>query len=77
LALHSNLSVNSCTTIFVKAAQASEEGLKARALKYMMDRFGAVVKSEGFKTLLMSSGGGVGDLNELWECIPKDTFLHL
>ncbi|KAI9326930.1 hypothetical protein DFJ73DRAFT_632322, partial [Zopfochytrium polystomum] len=49
--LHRDLSVRSAIRTYVAAHRAGERGLKARALRFCLDRFGAVARTAGFRWL--------------------------
>ncbi|KAJ3311740.1 hypothetical protein HDU76_003040 [Blyttiomyces sp. JEL0837] len=76
--LHRELSIDTAAVAFAKAHAAGERGLKARAFRFVLDHFGAVARTEGFRRLMRGGSvenGGLGDgcegaQEELWDCVP-------
>ncbi|KAJ1562939.1 hypothetical protein HK405_005618 [Cladochytrium tenue] len=87
--LHASLSVRTAVRTYVAAHRAADRGLRARALRFCLERFGAVTRTAGFRWLLRAAAstsatdsaaaadpaGLASALQDLWNCVPPDASL--
>ncbi|KAJ3300167.1 hypothetical protein HK104_003777 [Borealophlyctis nickersoniae] len=67
--LHQGLGVENVARVFARACVAQEMGLKARAFAMILERFGAVVGTKGFRDL------NGEQLVEIWNQVPAEAKL--
>ncbi|KND02038.1 uncharacterized protein SPPG_02542 [Spizellomyces punctatus DAOM BR117] len=67
--LHARMDVESVATVYARACMVQDEGLCQRALFKIMDDFGRVTKTAGFRELTHEQ------LIALWDAIPREAFI--